>query len=329
MRPGRPASIKGLQAGAIGSFLAVNVGEGHSSRYISTDQQFGPDTTPGIDRQTNFWRGGGFVDYDWRDRSTRRSSGGKYCAQYVRYMSRDLDGYDFFRVDLHATQYIPLFNRTHVITLNGASSLTNATDNQRVPFYLQPTLGGPDTLRGYRVFRFYGNNSTMVNAEYRWELSPILDMVAFADGGKVFDRWEQWNLHANGKRRRIRPAPEIAVQSSFQYRQWLQPRGVSNMVSRQQYVLAARKFICLAAVVMLSAPAPSTAGERQGRKFYADDPLWREPAPRPVNHVAPRKVDDIYDFLENSYVTPRREGKEAKRTPHAGAGYQHAGRGPG
>ncbi len=35
----------------------------------------------------------------------------------------------------------------------------------------------------------------MVNAEYRWDLSPILGMVAFADGGKVFDRWEQWNLH--------------------------------------------------------------------------------------------------------------------------------------
>jgi len=60
---------------------------------------------------------------------------------------------------------------------------------------LQPTLGGPDTLRGFRAYRFYGDNSVMVNAEYRWDLSPILGMVAFADGGKVFDRWEQWNLH--------------------------------------------------------------------------------------------------------------------------------------
>ena len=64
-----------------------------------------------------------------------------------------------------------------------------------MPFYLQPTLGGPDTLRGYRVSRFYGNNSAMANAEYRWEASPILDVVAFADGGKVFDGWEHWSLH--------------------------------------------------------------------------------------------------------------------------------------
>ncbi len=56
-------------------------------------------------------------------------------------------------------------------------------------------MGGPDTLRGYRFGRFYGNNSTLLTAEYRWDASPILQMVAFADGGKVFDTWEQWNFH--------------------------------------------------------------------------------------------------------------------------------------
>ncbi len=99
------------------------------------------------------------------------------------------------RLDLDAVQYVPLFNHTRVIALHGASSLTDTNASQHVPFYLQPTLGGPDTLRGYRVGRFFGNNSAMVNAEYRWEASPILDVVAFADGGKVFDSWEQWNLH--------------------------------------------------------------------------------------------------------------------------------------
>src|SRR5262249_14241318 len=103
--------------------------------------------------------------------------------------------YSFFRLDLSAAQYIPLLNRTKVIALHGASSLTSTSGAQRVPFYLQPTLGGADTLRGYRVNRFYGDNSVLVNAEYRWHLSPILEGVAFADAGKVFQRWEQWNLH--------------------------------------------------------------------------------------------------------------------------------------
>ncbi len=194
LRPG-VRLYKGLRASLIGSYLANNVGPGHSSRYISSDRQFGPNVAPGIDRQTDFWRGGGLLEYDWRDRSSDPTSGGKYSAQYVRYLDRDLGAYSFLRLDLDASQYIPLFNRTRVIALRGTSSLTTTNGNQRVPFYLQPALGGPDTLRGYRFNRFYGDNSTLVSAEYRWDASAILQMVAFADGGKVFNRWEQWNFH--------------------------------------------------------------------------------------------------------------------------------------
>jgi len=195
VRPGiRP--YRGFRTGLIGSFLAVNVGPGHSSQYISTEQQFGPDAAPGIHEQTNFWRGGGFLEYDWRDNLTHRTSGGKYTAQYVRHLDHNLSAYSFTRLDLDAVQYVPLFNHSRVITVHGASSLTDTSSSQRVPFYLQPTLGGPDTLRGYRFDRFYGNNSVMLNGEYRWEASPLVDVVAFVDGGKVFDRWEQFNLHA-------------------------------------------------------------------------------------------------------------------------------------
>src|SRR6476659_9963813 len=87
------------------------------------------------------------------------------------------------------------------------------------------------------------------------------------------------------------------------------------MVSRKQHVLMVRIILYaggLAALGMLSGPA---AADEPGRKFYSDDPLWREPAPRPVRQVAVRKVDDIYDFLENTYVTPGREGKAAKHRP--------------
>jgi outer membrane protein assembly factor BamA len=188
--------FKGFRASLIGSYLADNVGPGHSSRYISTDKQFGPEAAPGIDHQTDFLRGGGRVAYDWRDNNSNPTSGGKYSAQYVRYEDQNLGRYSFYRVDLDAWQYIPLFNHTRVIALHGATSLTDTNGTQVVPFYLQPTLGGPDTLRGYRFDRFYGNDSTMVSAEYHWDASPILQMVAFADGGKVFNTWQQWNFHA-------------------------------------------------------------------------------------------------------------------------------------
>lgn len=187
--------FKGLSAGAIGSYLAVNTGPGHASRFISAEEQYDSAATPGIDRQTNYWRGGGFVEYDWRDRAYYPTRGGKYSAQYVRYLDKQLGAYSFLRLDLDAAQYIPMFNGTRVFALHGASSLTTAGNGQAVPYYVQPTLGGSNTLRGYRLNRFYGDNSVMVNGEYRWFCSPALDMAVFADAGKVFQRWEQWNLH--------------------------------------------------------------------------------------------------------------------------------------
>ena len=96
---------------------------------------------------------------------------------------------------MDAVQYIPLLNRTRVIALHGAASLTDTQNGQQVPFYLQPTWAARTRLRGFRYGRFYGNNSAMVNAEYRWFCSPILELAAFGDGGKVFNKWEQWNLH--------------------------------------------------------------------------------------------------------------------------------------
>jgi outer membrane protein assembly factor BamA len=195
LRPG-VRIYKKLRAAAIGSYYAVNVGPGHASRYISSEQQYSPAAAPGIDQQTNFWRGGGMVEYDWRDRGISSTSGGRYAAQYVRYLDRDLGAYSFFRLDLDASQYIPLVNRTHVIALRAAASLTDTSGAQRVPFYLQPTLGGPDTLRGYRYYRFYGDNSTIINGEYRWLCAPWLEFAAFVDAGKVFNHWEQWNFHS-------------------------------------------------------------------------------------------------------------------------------------
>lgn len=196
LRPGVQI-VNSLRAAAIGSFVAVNVGPGHSSRYISADLQYDPRAARGIDRQADYWRGGGLIEYDWRNRDSTSdaTSGGMYRAQYVRYLSTGQARNSFLRLDLDVEHYIPLFNATRVIALRGGSSLTTTRSAESVPFYLQPTLGGPHTLRGFRYNRFNGDNSTIFAGEYRWHVSPIVQLVAFADAGKVFDQWEQLNFH--------------------------------------------------------------------------------------------------------------------------------------
>lgn len=182
-------------AGASGSFMAFNVGPGTASDYISTDQQYSPAQTPGIQQQTNYLKGGGFLDYDWRDKKGDPTRGGRYRAEYDKFSDRDVGAYSFYELTLDAQQYIPLFDGKRVIALHAASWLTDTNSTQTVPFYMQPTLGGPDDMRGFRPFRFYDNNAELVQGEYRWEASSTLDLALFADGGKVFHDWDQWNVH--------------------------------------------------------------------------------------------------------------------------------------
>ena len=188
----RPVSH--LHVGATLGYLMNNVGPGTDSRFISSEQVFSAPETPGIDRQADFFRPGAFVQYDYRDNPGGPRSGGNYIVQFTRYEDRTLGLHDFGRLDLEIQQYIPFFNRRRVLALRGKSVLTFPDKDQRVPFYLQPVLGGSDDLRGFRRFRFYDDNLLVVNGEYRWEVFSGLDMALFADAGKVFRRHAQWNF---------------------------------------------------------------------------------------------------------------------------------------
>ena len=194
LRPGvRP--VRHLQLGVIGGWYSANVGPGDTSTYISADQQFSPAVAPGIDRQGNFLKSGVFAAYDRRGVGTEPVSGYRYTAEWARLSDQSFGTYSHGRLDLDAQQYVSFFNERRVIALHGHTTLTDIRQDQAVPFYMQPNLGGPDTLRGFRPYRFTGPNAMWMNAEYRWEAGAALDVVLFADGGKVFDRWERLNVH--------------------------------------------------------------------------------------------------------------------------------------
>ena len=182
-----------LHAGGIGRFLAVNVGRGHDPEFASTDHVYTEATTPGLFFQSNFLEGGGFLQFDYRDQPADPHGGGNYVARFLNVADVRREHYSFQRLDLEAQQYIHFLNKFRVIALRGRISATSPHTGDQVPFYLQPTLGGPDDLRGYRAFRFYGNNSVLATAEYRWQVFPGLDMALFGDAGRVFDRWQQIN----------------------------------------------------------------------------------------------------------------------------------------
>jgi outer membrane protein assembly factor BamA len=183
-----------VKVGAAAGLLAVNVGPGADSRYVSSELVFTPDQAPGIDRQSNFFRYGAFAQMDWRDDAVGPRNGGNYVVQYTRFEDRDLKRHDFNLIEVDLQQYFGILNRSRVFALRAHTRLTDARAGQNVPFYLQPVLGGSDDLRGFRPFRFSGNNSLLFSGEYRWAIFSGLDGALFVDAGKVFSRRGQLNF---------------------------------------------------------------------------------------------------------------------------------------
>ncbi|MFB3924177.1 MAG: BamA/TamA family outer membrane protein [Terriglobia bacterium] len=187
--------VRQLKMGVSGGYLATTLGTGTDTRFVSTDQVFGPNEAVGIDTRPDFVRAGGFIRLDYRDNPGGPRSGGDYLIQLDRYYSRPNTGNDFRRLNVELQQYVPFFNQRRVIALHARTVVTYPDNNNVVPFYLQPVLGGSDDLRGFRPFRFYDNNLIVVNGEYRYEVFSGLDMALFADAGKVFHNHSEWNLH--------------------------------------------------------------------------------------------------------------------------------------
>jgi outer membrane protein assembly factor BamA len=186
---------KGLHAGGSFGGYFPNTGPGQRSDYPSTDEKFDPEEVPGLDAQPDFFRAGILLQYDYRDLRTGPRSGGNYYARYTRHWDRDLHRHNFVQLDTAVEQYIPYWNKTRVVLLRFGTVMTWAADGQTVPFYLQPTLGGNDFLRGYSWYRFYDQNAILANVEHRWHLFSGGHAAVFFDMGKVANKATQLNFH--------------------------------------------------------------------------------------------------------------------------------------
>ena len=180
----RPA--KHLTLGSSAGYVFNNVGHGTDPRYASTELVYSPAQATGIDAQSDYLRTGVFAQYDWRDNPDGPRRGGNYFAQFHDYRDRSLGLSNFRRLDLEAQQYVSALNHRRVFAFRAKSALTFADGGQPIPFYMQPSLGGSEDLRGYRAYRFRGDNLVAMNAEYRWEVFSGLDMAVFGDAGQVF-----------------------------------------------------------------------------------------------------------------------------------------------
>jgi outer membrane protein assembly factor BamA len=71
---------------------------------------------------------------------------------------------------------------------------SDSSAGNAVPFYLLPSLGGQNTLRGYDNYRFHDRNMLVASAESRWALTSHVDAAVFFDAGNVAARARDLNL---------------------------------------------------------------------------------------------------------------------------------------
>ena len=156
--------------------------------YPNTQQIFTDATAPGLSQQPAYWHGDASLAVDTRNYAGHPTSGGLYRATFARYSDRTYGKYSFERYDVEANQFLPIIEDNWVIALRGWAVLSQTSSGNDVPFYLMPSLGGKNTLRGYYDFRFHDRDMEVFNVESRWGLFTHLDAAIFYDVGKVGPR---------------------------------------------------------------------------------------------------------------------------------------------
>jgi surface antigen Omp85-like protein len=150
--------------------------------------RFDESTALGIGFQPPFVHGDVGIAADTRDTAGHPTRGGLYRASAAAYSDRESGPYSFQRYEVEASQFVPVFTPNWILALHGWEVFSSAATGRVVPFYLLPSLGGENTLRGFYDYRFHDNDLQVFNAESRWALFAHIDVAAFVDAGKVASR---------------------------------------------------------------------------------------------------------------------------------------------
>ncbi len=187
--------ITWIRTGALLGYLHPTIGIGRDDRFPSIGDIFTDETVPGLLSQPDFVHAQVFFDVDYRDEPANPKRGGFYHVALSAWDDRTLDAYNFRRFDANASQYVPISpDRKHVISGRLGVSLTDKSEGDRLPFYFLPYIGGEDTVRSYKEFRFKDETALWFSTEYRWIPIKWVSGAVFADFGTVARRWA--DIHA-------------------------------------------------------------------------------------------------------------------------------------
>jgi hypothetical protein len=161
--------------------------------HLDAQATFPDDPAMTIAVQPWFLHGEVAILTDTRDYDDHPTRGALYRAAAGAYEA-DQRRFSFRRYELEGLQVFRLFDRAWFLALHGWGVFADAEADQEMPFYLMPTLGGSNTLRGFHNYRFRDRNLLLASAESRWPLFAHVDAAVFIDTGNVAARAEDLGL---------------------------------------------------------------------------------------------------------------------------------------
>lgn len=180
-----------MRVGADLGYFSPTISPGTDRNFPSIETRFSDSEAPGLTAQPNFLHTSLFAEIDNRDEPGNPSRGGYYKAAFGIWDDREREQFDLRRFDGEAAYFVPIVTKTHVIASRLGVAVVNNAPDERVPFYFFPYIGGSQTLRSVKEFRFQDENALWWNTEYRWAAFKYVGVALFFDAGKVQHGWDE------------------------------------------------------------------------------------------------------------------------------------------
>jgi hypothetical protein len=155
-----------------------------SGSFPSIETVYTPATLPGLGAEPTYLHTKGAIAFDTRTAVDYTRRGGYYGVTWHDFSDSD-DAFGFRQTDLEAIQHIPILRDAWVLSLRARVESTDTGDDQQVPFFMLPALGGGSSLRGFSSWRFRDLHSILLSAEWRVLVNRFIDTAIFVDAGKV------------------------------------------------------------------------------------------------------------------------------------------------
>jgi outer membrane protein assembly factor BamA len=168
-----------------GGWLHLQTGAGHDDATPDVADRFAFADLAGLTQQPAFVTMGAGVAWDART-NPRAPEDGWFAATSWRHfapLSQTADSFTRATIELRGYRRVP----GGMVATRGLTSAD--LGGSATPFFLQASLGGAQTLRGFGNYRFADRAVAHGTVEYRWRVHRYFEITPFVDAGTVAHSW--------------------------------------------------------------------------------------------------------------------------------------------